>query len=363
MNFSAENIILSICVPTYNRGYLLDNFFTRLEQSLSKMSCKIEIYVSNNASSDITSFICQEWKNKLSCKYSFKYYEQSVNIGLINNILFLFENASGKYFMFIGDDDFLYEDAMLSIDSILKSDQNPSAIIQGKWGNKMITSFCGYVFYKEAAKLFYEYGNAYAAIIDREAANRILLDKYIRSEVEQIVWPQTVIGFLTIYSLKEKPIYVTNFSIGGPLTESQNLTNKSYWVTSFYGLLKAGYLIDEHVGFNWTKKAFIRFTRNGFWGHMKAILNYSILSNQFDSSSVRIILNLHYGLWGKLCSLILYFSDKYPNLIRVCHILFFSLYKFQHPNKVYKQLLMERKSYSEKAVQKVGNKKRFGDWF
>jgi abequosyltransferase len=96
--------LLSILVPTFNRGRYLDRLLSELSQQIrdSGTSEIVEVVIGDNSSSDNTPFIIQSY---LSGNRSFSCIRHSTNIGAESNLLSLLERASSKFFWFIGDDD------------------------------------------------------------------------------------------------------------------------------------------------------------------------------------------------------------------------------------------------------------------
>lgn len=362
MNDNSKTL-LSICIPTYNRGYMLNDFFKLLNKSVSGMEDKIEILVSNNNSSDNTSQVCCEWERVFAPKISFRYFVQEVNIGAVKNVTFLLGMSTGKYFMFIGDDDYINGSNLLRVMELLQSNENPSAIIQGKWNTHHDIKAKGFRSYLDAAQLFYEYGNAYAAIVDRQAAQEILSNDFLRSQIEESVWPQTAFGFLAMHSQKDRPIFITDYTIGGPIRDCQIVANKSYWVGSLHGLLWASFLIDREVGFNWVKKTFVRFRVSGFRNHVQAIIKYGIISENSVSTKTKKILRDHFGLRGFGWALVLELSDYQPKLMYIFAIIAFSILRQQSPLAVKKKIEEERKKYLENIKAAELNGKRTKDFF
>lgn len=90
--------ILSICIPTYNRGEII-------EQSILKMlsACKasnIHIFVADNASTDNTQEVMRKYENQ----YDFiHYHRHSVNIGPDDNFEFVLKMATTKYRWLMSD--------------------------------------------------------------------------------------------------------------------------------------------------------------------------------------------------------------------------------------------------------------------
>lgn len=353
--------IISILIPTYNRAHILQECLERLLKISITHKANIEIIISDNASTDDTKQVVSKYKNKFVNHSRFIYHRNSYNQGAAKNLISLYKLAAGDYIMFIGDDDFISEKNFPSVLSILLDGRRPSAIIQSRWLETQRVSKTGFVSYEYATKLFYEYGNAYGGIVDRRAALKILDNNKIFEEIQKIVWPQTVIGFLAIYQLKDRPIYITDFEIGGNIFP-QNITNKAYWVRSLHDLLGASFLIDEFIGINWTKKMFVSIRTLGFMSHIKSIIYYGLISENSDSSSVQRELKKHFGWPGYFWSMILLLSDRYPKLYLWSGILFNSIIRFESPASIYKKYTNAKIKYKDRLLSAKKNV-RYGDWF
>lgn len=106
-------MILSICIPSYNRVEILVNQLDRLIPFVEKNNL-IEIVVSDNCSTDDTT-------NVIKLKYGNKIIvnKNSENIGIVNNIKKLYELSKGKYIWFLGDDDLINIDSLEKLINIL----------------------------------------------------------------------------------------------------------------------------------------------------------------------------------------------------------------------------------------------------
>lgn len=93
--------LVTIGIPTYNRAKLLRR---TIESSLGQDYDMIEVIISDNASTDDTQSICQELCNKDA---RVKYIIQQSNIGASANFADVLKRATGKYFMWLGDDDWI----------------------------------------------------------------------------------------------------------------------------------------------------------------------------------------------------------------------------------------------------------------
>ena len=126
--------ILSIAIPTYNR-------VNNLKQALSKVleytkGMDIEIFISDNASTDETQAYVQEIRQI----YPYVgYYRNEANLGLDGNFLNCFNKAKGKYLLMLSDDDILLPGAIEDIFIAIKS--NPVFIhLNNYWVHDKSTS-------------------------------------------------------------------------------------------------------------------------------------------------------------------------------------------------------------------------------
>jgi len=93
--------MLSICIATYNRAAMLE-FCLNNVMTMNKIGLSFEVIVSDNASTDNTSEICEKFKTQFQ---NFTYYKQTHNVGAGANITSVFRQATGKYTIYLADDD------------------------------------------------------------------------------------------------------------------------------------------------------------------------------------------------------------------------------------------------------------------
>jgi glycosyltransferase involved in cell wall biosynthesis len=90
---------LTIGMPVYNGQRFLRQ---ALDTLLAQTYRDFELLISDNASTDSTPAICAEYAARDS---RIRYVRQSENAGVFDNVTFVLENARGRYFMLVGDDD------------------------------------------------------------------------------------------------------------------------------------------------------------------------------------------------------------------------------------------------------------------
>jgi glycosyltransferase domain-containing protein len=96
-----QDILISICVPTYNRPVTLERTLNSL---INQTYRNLEIIVSDNCSTDTE---VQRVMDQFLKDNRIKYFKQSTNKGMIYNFNFVLEKARGDLIMRLADDDWL----------------------------------------------------------------------------------------------------------------------------------------------------------------------------------------------------------------------------------------------------------------
>jgi glycosyltransferase involved in cell wall biosynthesis len=121
---------ISIGIPTYNRNI---GILRTLKSIWAQNYPNYEIVISDNCSTDNTKEVLLELAKEHS---EIKYHRQEKNIGMIPNFEFVRKNATGKYFMWVSDDDVLEPGALLKYVAFLE--KNPAySLVSGEiryWG-------------------------------------------------------------------------------------------------------------------------------------------------------------------------------------------------------------------------------------
>ncbi len=102
-----KNLLISFCIPTYNRAsYLpksLDAIILQLDEDSKK---NVEILISDNASDDATVEVVQGYIQSRP-DLNIRFLKNPSNIGMDGNFINCYKNAIGKYVCLVSDDDFL----------------------------------------------------------------------------------------------------------------------------------------------------------------------------------------------------------------------------------------------------------------
>lgn len=112
---------LTLAIPTYNRADKLRITLERIGGMIAESDFlieNVEILVSNNASTDNTHNVLQDFKIK---GVKFRFYNQGENLGLDGNMRFLYRHSKGDYVWFFSDDDVLFQGAIDKVFAALKA--------------------------------------------------------------------------------------------------------------------------------------------------------------------------------------------------------------------------------------------------
>jgi abequosyltransferase len=112
-------LILSICIPTYNRKNFLKQSLIEIIKQAEEKGLLIEICISDNASTDGTEYMVREFKESNFVKIVFS--QNDKNIGPDLNYLKSVDLASGAFCWFMGSDDVIAPNSLSRLLDIIKN--------------------------------------------------------------------------------------------------------------------------------------------------------------------------------------------------------------------------------------------------
>jgi len=178
--------LVSIGIPAYNRSKGIER---ALDSVWLQYYPNLEIIVSDNCSSDNTREVISEITK---CHRELVYYRQPINIGMIPNFEFVLRKATGKYFMWLADDDALEEGVLLKYVTFLEEHPKYS-LVSGQikyWlGNNQDLREKGFTFEQKSSSLrvigYYSkvvYGGMIHGLMRRELTKSISLRQAIGND-------------------------------------------------------------------------------------------------------------------------------------------------------------------------------------
>ncbi|MBT3811762.1 MAG: glycosyltransferase family 2 protein [Gammaproteobacteria bacterium] len=110
-------ILLSICIPTFNRAAYLSLCLSQLAIQLPEFDGLVELSVYDNNSNDKTKQIVAGF---IANGLKLKYYRNPKNIGSDKNIAQCYDRSCGQYVLVFGDDDVLTDGSLSRIINAIK---------------------------------------------------------------------------------------------------------------------------------------------------------------------------------------------------------------------------------------------------
>lgn len=109
-------MLLSICIPTYNRPENLKNC---LDSIAKQVSTDFEVCISDNASKADIGKIIQPFKKKFKIRFK----RNKKNLGFAMNVLNVSLMARGRFIWFLGDDDLLTKNSLSFLIKLIKKNK------------------------------------------------------------------------------------------------------------------------------------------------------------------------------------------------------------------------------------------------
>jgi glycosyltransferase involved in cell wall biosynthesis len=120
---STRKPLVSIGLPTYNRAVSLKR---AVESALAQDFADLELVISDNASTDATQTICEDFCRRDN---RVRYLRQASNIGLTANFQAAWKAARGDFFMWLADDDWIDRDYVSRC--LVYLGKNPDCLLVG----------------------------------------------------------------------------------------------------------------------------------------------------------------------------------------------------------------------------------------
>ena len=125
---SADDPLLSICVPTFNRAWMLKRNIDFHLTAFRARGIAFEIVVVDDCSTDDTAV----YLAGLATTPELSVHRRHKNSGFLDNYAFAMRRARGRYAIFLGDDDLLVPDQVMAYLGRLEADPK-IGMIQAPW--------------------------------------------------------------------------------------------------------------------------------------------------------------------------------------------------------------------------------------
>ncbi|MCX5774200.1 MAG: glycosyltransferase family 2 protein [Fusobacteria bacterium] len=121
---------LSLCIPTFNRAEYVRDLLESISNSdnINEHSAKLEVCISDNASSDDTESMIKEFQ--ITHSYiNIRYHKNEKNMGPDYNIIKSVEISKGEYCWIVGSDDILREDSLRNVFQEINKSEEEKVIL------------------------------------------------------------------------------------------------------------------------------------------------------------------------------------------------------------------------------------------
>ncbi len=210
--------MIEILIPTYNRVTFLEKNLHILIKQISEnhLIDKISISISDNCSDDGTVQMVENIIQNTNIKIIL--YEQSENIGIVKNPVYLLEKATQPYIMYLGDDDFIPDTYLQYLIEKINEIDNLTCVIPGFSGLSSdgvvelvrIASFEEKIFEPSfsTAKEISHYGHQLSGVLLKREN---LFENYTSDDKLINIYP--FIYFVTYNNLQGRSIYVPKYQV------------------------------------------------------------------------------------------------------------------------------------------------------
>lgn len=128
--------LLTIIVPTYNRCSSLELLLRSLKYEVGALINEVEVYVSDNASTDATPAVIEQiradWPTLVS-------YRQASNVGPDSNFIHSVDQVRSRWFWIISDDDLPKRGVVARVLAELRASQPALLYLQSEWVKQILS--------------------------------------------------------------------------------------------------------------------------------------------------------------------------------------------------------------------------------
>lgn len=186
--------ILTIGIPTFNRGQLLRNCLRRLRDPLDQ-NADVEVIVLDNASTDNTRTVVEEFMVETERKFAVRCSTSASNTGSVANLLRGIDEAASTFYTFLGDDDAVNPREFSALLNTLRDNKTALLAIEADRAleesallieTPRIALTRGERF--DLGSPLYKSGNAWGCIYNVEFARQVLAIDGFREIIEGNAW-------------------------------------------------------------------------------------------------------------------------------------------------------------------------------
>tara|TARA_B100002052_G_C15801175_1_gene561179 strand:+ start:120 stop:1121 length:1002 start_codon:yes stop_codon:yes gene_type:complete len=113
-------MLLSICIPNFNRSRCLNNCLNSILISKENSNIKFEVCISDNCSGENIEKVVENYSKNLDIKFK----KNQKNFGLGKNFLSAVSMAQGDYVWLLGNDDLILPETLKKMEKLINENKN-----------------------------------------------------------------------------------------------------------------------------------------------------------------------------------------------------------------------------------------------
>lgn len=276
--------LLSICIPIYNRSVFLNRMLQRFLQEKELFCNSIELFVSDNCSTEDLESICFNYERQ-GLKVNYK--KNTSNLGMDGNFINCFRYANGKYVWLLGSDDIPSNEALVRILDVLSKNEIGLLYLDRLSSNDGIEE---YHFFADLLFRMNSYITFISGmIVNREVIRTTDFDKYRGTLISQVP-----LYLNAMYAYKKNLVYNFDYLQG----DDDSKSNSGYNLFNVFvvNLLK---IIHDQVDLGrLTESEYLTFKRLHFKYFLAGDVGRRLIfktNGNLDTSSAWKILKKYYG--------------------------------------------------------------------
>lgn len=226
-------LLLSICIPTYNREAELDLCLNSIYSQNTRMQ-DFEVIVSDNASTDRTRDIVLKYQSRFT---NLRYYRNEFNEGADSNFLKCAGYARGEYIKLQGDDDYWLQGSLEEIFRLIEQNKNCSLFFID------ILSNTGQVDHSAGVSNYVQHVSIYSTFVSgiimrkREFAQLPTPELFVGSNLNQVYLTFSILGITPDYCVYRRKLLTSSGKIEGGFSFAQT------FIQSYLNILN--YFLDK----------------------------------------------------------------------------------------------------------------------
>lgn len=288
----SSKIILSICIPTYNRDWCVQEQIERIKQCPSQIKACVEFIISDNCSADKTAEIAKDAiPDNLGIHYT--YVRNGENLGMDGNFVQCFNLSQGKYVWLLGDDDYINIQQLPELLEFMKNGEY--GLIHLSQNDNVLSNG-----YKEIAE-HKEYIKQIGVYVTFISANIFRADYVRNAKIDWNIYKGTLFSQLPMYIVAWHES-IKNLIVKIPIIDAyhDSINNGGYnffktWVSNYlyvWSTFRERGIITQQF-FNWIKQNMFYFV----WGYTKILLIKRKKTNFKTENGWRILIKYYGNEW------------------------------------------------------------------